>query len=134
MAGILFLVGLHLVGAIPLPFSAPGQVGIKRKGLLAAFLLGLLFGVALGPCTFAYMIPMLTVTFRLAATNLWYGVLLLALYGAGHCSVIILAGTSTELVQRYLNWNERSRGTMILKTICGILVILAGLYMIFMAL
>jgi len=27
----------------------PGQVNMKRKGLLAAFLLGLIFGVALGP-------------------------------------------------------------------------------------
>jgi cytochrome c-type biogenesis protein len=51
----------------------------------------------------------------------------------GHCSVIVLAGTSTELVQRYMNWNEKSRGTVILKRACGILVIIAGLYMIYIA-
>jgi len=37
---------------------------MQRKGLLAAFLLGLVFGIALGPCTFAYMAPMLAVAFR----------------------------------------------------------------------
>jgi cytochrome c-type biogenesis protein len=37
--------------------------------VLAAFVLGLVFGVALGPCTFAYMAPMLGVTFRLASSN-----------------------------------------------------------------
>ena len=36
--------------------------------------------------------------------------LLLAAYGIGHCAVIVLAGTSTELVQHYLNWNEASKG------------------------
>ncbi|MHC4553240.1 MAG: cytochrome c biogenesis CcdA family protein [Planctomycetota bacterium] len=133
VAAIFFGVGLHLLGVIPMPFSGPGQVGMKRKGLLAAFILGLVFGIALGPCTFAYMAPMLGVTFKLASTNLAYGIALLLVYGIGHCSVIILAGTSTELVQRYLNWNEQSKGTVILKKICGALVLLGGLYLIWTA-
>ena len=108
VALIFFVVGLHLLGLIPMPWSGPGQVGLKRKGYLAALILGLLFGVALGPCTFAYMAPMLGVTFRLAATNFLYGALLLLAYGVGHCSVIVAAGSSTELVQRFLNWNEHS--------------------------
>jgi len=62
VAAIFFLVGLHLLGVIPLPFTGPGQVHMKKRGRLAAFLLGLVFGVALGPCTFAYMAPMLAVT------------------------------------------------------------------------
>jgi len=133
VAAVFFLVGLHLLDVIPMPFSGPGQVGMKRKGLLAAFILGLVFGVALGPCTFAYMAPMLAVTFKLAATNLAYGVLLLIAYGVGHCSVIIVAGTSTGLVQRYMNWNEKSKGAVLLKRICGVLVLLGGLYLIYVA-
>jgi len=130
VAIIFFAVGLHLLDVIPMPWSGPGKVGMKRKGMLAAFILGLVFGIALGPCTFAYMAPMLGVTFRLAASDLAYGILLLAVYGLGHCSVIVLAGTSTELVQKYLNWNERSKGAVILKRICGVLVLLGGLYLI----
>lgn len=126
VAAIFFLVGLHLLGVIPAPWSAPEQVGMRRKGLLAAFVLGLVFGIALGPCTFAYMAPMLAVTFRLANTAPLYGTSLLLAYGIGHCSVIILAGTFTELVQRFLHWNEKSRGTRIVKRSCGALVILAG--------
>ena len=133
VAVIFFLVGLHLLDVIPMPWSGPGQVGMKRKGMLAAFILGLVFGIAIGPCTFAYMAPMLAVTFKLAATSLAYGIVLLLVYGVGHCSVIVLAGTSTELVQRYLNWNEKSRGTIIVKRICGVLVLLAGLYLIYIA-
>jgi cytochrome c-type biogenesis protein len=133
VAIIFFVVGLHLLGVIPMPWSGPGQVGMKRKGLPAAFILGLVFGIALGPCTFAYMAPMLGVTFKLASTNIFYGVLLLFVYGLGHCSVIVLAGTCTELVQRYMNWNEKSKATTIIKGVCGVLVILGGLYLIYIA-
>jgi cytochrome c-type biogenesis protein len=131
VALLFFLVGLHLFDIIPLPWSGPGQVGMKRKGLLAAFVLGLIFGIALGPCTFAYMAPILSVAFQLAATSLAYGTLLLLLYGLGHCSVIVLAGTFTEVVQQYLDWNERSKGAQIVKRICGALVILGGLYLLY---
>ena len=133
VAAIFFLVGLHLLGVIPMPFSGPGQVKMKQRGRLAAFILGLVFGVALGPCTFAYMAPMLAVTFKLSSTHLTYGILLLLAYGVGHCAVIVLAGTFTETVQHYLNWNEASQGANLLKKICGVLVLLGGLWMIYTA-
>jgi cytochrome c-type biogenesis protein len=131
VALIFLVVGLHLVGVIPLSFSGPGQVGLKRKGLGAAFLLGLIFGIALGPCTFAYMAPMLGVTFKLASSAPLYGALLLLAYGVGHCAVIVIAGTSTKVVERFLNWNERSRGVAVLKIVCGVLVILGGVWLIY---
>jgi cytochrome c-type biogenesis protein len=131
VALIFFVVGLHLLGVIPLSFPGAGPTTMRRKGLLAAFILGLVFGVALGPCTFAYMAPMLGVTFRLAASDLVYGVLLLVAYGLGHCCVIVAAGTSTERVQRFLNWNDQSKGVAILKAICGILVLLGGLWLVY---
>jgi cytochrome c-type biogenesis protein len=133
VAAIFFLVGLHLLDVIPMPFSGPSKIGIKSKGLLAAFLLGLIFGIAIGPCTFAYMAPMLAVTFKVASTNIVYGILLLVSYGLGHCSVIVFAGTFTEIVQHYLNWNEKSKGAVILKKICGVLVLAGGLYLIYTA-
>ncbi|HTL74422.1 MAG TPA: cytochrome c biogenesis protein CcdA [bacterium] len=133
VAVIFFAVGLHLIGVIPLPLSGAGSVGMKRKGYLAAFILGLVFGIALGPCTFAYMAPMLGVTFKLAKTVPLYGASLLLAYGVGHCAVIVAAGTSTELVQRFLNWNERSKGLAVVKVICGILVILGGVWLIYTA-
>ena len=133
VAGIFFVVGLYLLGVIPMPWSGPGQVNMKRKGLLAAFILGLVFGIALGPCTFAYMAPMLGVTFNLSKTAPVYGASLLLAYGIGHCSVIVLAGTFTEVVQRFLNWNEQSKGVTVLKYICGVLVILGGVWLIYSA-
>jgi cytochrome c-type biogenesis protein len=133
VAGIFFLVGLNLLGAIPLPWSGPGSAGMKRRGLPGAFLLGLIFGIALGPCTFAYMAPILGVAFKVATTTALYSAALLLAYGIGHCAVIVAAGTSTELVQRYLNWNEHSRGVVVVKGGCGVLVILGGVWLIYTA-
>lgn len=133
VAVVFFLVGLHLLGVIPMPFSGPGQINMQRRGLLAAFLLGLIFGVALGPCTFAYMAPVLGAAFAVASTAPIYAASLLLVYGIGHCAVIVTAGTSAEMVQRYLNWNESSKGMRIVKGVCGVLVILGGLWLIYTA-
>jgi len=54
-------------------------------------------------------------------------------YGIGHCSVIVFAGTSMEAVQRYLDWNEKSKGPVVVKRVCGVLVIIAGLYFLWNA-
>ncbi|MGA2322517.1 MAG: cytochrome c biogenesis protein CcdA [Sedimentisphaerales bacterium] len=133
VAGIFFVVGLYLMEVISMPWSGPGQMNIKKRGLLAALILGLIFGMAVGPCTFAYMAPILGVTFKVAQTNLLYGAAILIVYGLGHCSVIVFAGTFTEVIQRYMNWNERSRGAIILRWVCGVLVIFGGLYLIYTA-
>jgi len=132
VAIIFFIVGLHLLEFIRLPFlNQPGRINYQKKGLIASFLLGLIFGVALGPCTFAYMAPMLAVAFKTAATNFLYSVSLILMYAIGHCSVIIFAGTFTEYIQHYLNWSEKSKGAIILKKTCGILVIIAGIYLLY---
>lgn len=134
VAIIFFIVGLHLLDIIPLPLlGKAGQPSYQKKGLFAAFILGLIFGIALGPCTFAYMAPLLGVAFTVGASNLLLAVILVLSYALGHISVIILAGTFTEVVQRYLNWSERSKGAVIVKKVCGVLVLLGGVYLIYMA-
>jgi len=132
VAVIVIVVGLYLLGIVPLPFLERGinQPGVKKKGLMAAFMLGLIFGLALGPCTFAYMAPMLGVAFTVASTNLSYALLLIGAYALGHCIIIVLAGTFSEAVQHTLNWNENSKGALYLKKTCGVLVVVAGVYML----
>ncbi|MFA7575403.1 MAG: hypothetical protein WCY14_07930, partial [Arcobacteraceae bacterium] len=73
---------------------------------------------------------MLGIVFTVSATQFLFAFLLLLFYGIGHCSVIIFAGTFTEVIQRYLNWNKDSNGMLIVKKICGLLVILGGIYLI----
>ncbi|MDP2896689.1 MAG: cytochrome c biogenesis protein CcdA, partial [bacterium] len=115
VAIVLFVIGLHLLGVIPMPWSGGGRLMPKRKGLVGAFVLGLLFGVAVGPCTFAYFMPVLGFAFLSGQTNALYGTVLVAVTAIGHCSVIIAAGTAAGALQRYLNWSESSRATAMLK-------------------
>ena len=133
VAIVFFVVGLNLLEIVPLPWNGPRGVNFRYKGFLASFVLGLFFGIALGPCTFAYMAPMLAITFKLSSSNLAYGILLLIFYGIGHCSVIVFSGTFAEVVQHYMNWTERSKGTIFVKKICGLLVICGGIYLIYTA-
>ncbi|MEK6646369.1 MAG: cytochrome c biogenesis protein CcdA [Candidatus Firestonebacteria bacterium] len=128
VAIILIIVGLYFLEIINIPLSF--HFGFKKKGLFASFILGLIFGGAIGPCTFAYMMPMLGVVFKVASTNFVYAVSLILFYAIGHCLVIVFAGTFTGVVQQYLNWNEKSKGAVILKKICGVLVIIGGIYLI----
>ncbi len=133
VAAVFILVGLALLDVVPLGWTAPQSVGMKRQGAWAAFFLGLVFGIALGPCTFAYMAPMLAVTFKVAGTTPLYGAALLAAYGIGHCLVIALAGSSVAWTQRLLDWNTSSTAGKRIKQVCGVLVIVAGFYMLWTA-
>jgi cytochrome c-type biogenesis protein len=130
VAGIFFLVGLYLLDVIKFDWNNAGLRQTKTKGLLAALILGLLFGLALGPCTFAYMAPVLGVVFQTAQTNYLLAVVFLLAFGIGHCSVIVGAGTLTGKVQKYLNWSEESKTILWVKRVCGMLVILGGFYLI----
>jgi cytochrome c-type biogenesis protein len=130
VAGIFLLVGLYLLGIINLNLPGAANVKARGKGVWAGFLLGLLFGLALGPCTFAYMAPILAVVLAKSAASLTYGVPLMLMYGLGHCAVIVFAGTFTHVIENYLSWNEKSRTLDWVKKICGILLIVGAAYMI----
>lgn len=131
VAAIFFVVGLYLLDIIKLDWNTAGLKKTNSQGLLAALILGLIFGIALGPCTFAYMAPVLGVVFQTAQTDYFYSILLLAAFGIGHCAVIVIAGTLAGKVQQYLNWTENSVSIIWIKRICGILVILGGIYLIY---
>jgi cytochrome c-type biogenesis protein len=130
VAVIFFVVGLYLLDIIKLDWNTSALRRTKSKGLLAALILGLLFGIALGPCTFAYMAPVLGIVFQTAQTNFASASIILLAFGIGHCSVIVGAGTLTKKVQQYLNWSEESKTILWIKRTCGVLVILGGVYLI----
>lgn len=131
VAVVFIVVGLWLVGIVKLPGLEPGPDEKRRGGGAGgAFLLGLVFGLALGPCSFGFMMPLLAVAFRDAARAPAVAAGLVGAYVVGHTAVIVLAGTFANLVQKWLDWDERSKGTKVVRIACGILVILAGMGMI----
>ncbi len=131
VALIFFIVGLYLLDIIKFDWNSAALKQTKIKGLFAALILGLLFGLALGPCTFAYMAPVLGVVFHTAQTDYIFSIILLAAFGIGHCSVIVGAGTLTGKVQKYLNWSEGSKTIKWIRRTCGVLVIIGGIYLVY---
>jgi cytochrome c-type biogenesis protein len=130
VAGVFVLVGLYLLGIITLELPGAAKAKTRGKGVWAGFLLGLLFGLALGPCTFAYMAPILAIVLAKSSSSLVYGIPLLLAYGFGHCAVIVFAGTFTRVIENYLRWNESSRALNVVRKICGVLLLVAAAYMI----
>lgn len=133
VAIVFFAVGLYLMDIIDLPIERINFKPSSRSPVPAAFLLGLLFGVGLGPCTFAFMAPVLGVVFTTAEESVPFSVALLGAFSLGHCGVITGAGTLATLVQKYLNWSEESNIIRWVKRVCGALVFLGGIYLILTA-
>ncbi|MCK5147039.1 cytochrome C biogenesis protein [bacterium] len=126
---VFIIFGLHLLGVLKLSFLEQSiSPSVKTHGIWTAFGLGLVFGLAVGPCTFAFMAPVLGLAFKVAADRFLFAALLILAYALGHCVIIILAGTFTGSVKKYLAWNERSKGATRMRTFCGLLVLSAGLY------
>jgi cytochrome c-type biogenesis protein len=131
VGGFLLFFGIYLTGFLPFDlFNFSVQPGIKKRGLFPSFLFGLIFGLALGPCTFAFMAPMLAVGFQSARTSLLFAFSLFSLFALGHCAVIVAAGILTETVRSLLKWNEQTGVMDIVKKIFGFLIAGTGIYLI----
>ncbi len=129
--GVIFLImALFIADIFTMPSFFGGLKQKPKKGIWAAISLGFLLGIALGPCSFAFMAPILGIVFSAAGTQLIFALSLVLSYIIGHCLVIIIAGTFAGAVQSYLNWTTNSKGTKIVRIICGALIFIAGLYLI----
>jgi cytochrome c-type biogenesis protein len=131
VAVVFFIVGLYLLEIITLPWEKIALKGTSKKGLASAFVLGLMFGIGLGPCTFAFMAPVLGIVFETAQNDFYSAAALLFAFGIGHCAIIAAAGTATQKVQQYLNWSDNFKVITRIKKVCGVLVILGGVYLIY---
>lgn len=133
VAAVFFIVGLYLMDIVTLSWSGIVPRTSVARGWKGALLLGLIFGVGLGPCTFAYIAPVLGVAFGVASEHPFRALGLIAAFGIGHCAVIVGAGGAAGTVQKYLNWTDRSRGALWMKRGAGVLVMLGGVYFLYTA-
>jgi cytochrome c-type biogenesis protein len=131
VAVIFIVIGLYLMDIIRWDWSGLNIGSKKHHGFGGAFILGLILGVGLGPCSFAFLAPVLGVVFHTASENWFKAVLLISAFGIGHCTVIVAAGSMTSLVQKYLDWTENSKITIYIKRISGLFVLAGGVYFIF---
>ena len=132
VAGVLFVVGLYLMDLIRLPDTGVVLRPLHiRSPLLSALAMGLIFGIALGPCTFAFLAPILGVVFNVSATNPTAAGALLLSYSVGYAGIIAASGGVTTRVQVYLDWTNRSHAILWIKRVAGFLVVLGGAYILY---
>jgi cytochrome c-type biogenesis protein len=133
LAAVFLVFGLNLVGVLPLPSFGATPGTIRRRGASGALLLGLVFGAALGPCTFAFLAPLLGLVLHAGDAGAAWGVLLVALFGLGHAATIAFAGASLQSVQRWLGWRAGARAVELLRIGAGVAVLAGGAYFVYLA-
>lgn len=130
VAVVFVVFGSYLLGAFQLPNSWTLSPNQPRRGIWGALMFGFVFGLALGPCTFGFMAPVLGVTFSIANAKPLFAFGILLLFALGHCTVIGAAGGSTAWVQRWLDWQSDTPAANWLRRTCGLLVLIAGVWLI----
>ena len=127
-AGVCLLMGLHLVGALTWRLPSFGMVQPKYRGVVGAFLLGLLFGLVSLPCAGPVLLAVLSLV---PLKGSLYGGVLLVSYGLGHCGLILIGGTSMGLVQRIADSEKWNRSLGVMRGGTGVVIFLIGLYLLF---
>ena len=132
VAVFLILCGFSLMDVPPFSRLTP-SVSMKQDGLrgpIGALILGLVYGVILGPCSFAFLAPMIGFVFAAGTSEVAYGAWLMTFYAIGHTVAIVAAGGLGDLVGAAL----RKKGTGVaatwFKRLLGGLVVLAGILQI----
>ena len=128
LAAVAILMGLSLLGVYERK-SPLGRWQPKVGGLAVAFAMGVLFGFASTPCA----TPVLVVILAFVATKgqIAYGTLLLFVYALAHCALIVLAGAVTGFVESFAASRGAANFSLWTKRASGGLIILAGVYILF---
>ncbi len=103
----------------------------KRRGFVGAFLAGILGGVFSSPCSTPVLIALLAIV--AGEGNLIWGILLMLLYSVGHSALVMIAGTSIGFVQRINSSETYSKAATFVKLLMGMVILLIGLYMFWIA-
>ncbi len=125
---LLILFGLYLMDLVSLNWIGWSMPEIERAGFSGAFLLGLVFGVGLGPCTFAFLAPVLSVVIPMAQESFIKALFIILSFGVGHSLVYVAGGSLTAFIVRYINWSGKNRGPVYVKRGLGFIVFLSGVY------
>lgn len=128
----LILCGLWLMDVPPfsrmMPSFSVRQGG--RRGPVGALFLGLVYGVILGPCSFAFLAPMLGFVFSAGTQEVAYGAFLMAFFALGHTMAIVAAGGFGDFIGAMLRKKGTGVAAIWFKRLLGCVVVLAGVLQI----
>lgn len=126
LAVLAIFMGLQLMGIISIPLPFQKTRAVNTKGLLGAFLLGMLTGTVSSPCA----TPVLAVIPAYVSTqgDMAYGGSLLFVYAIGHCALIFIAGFSIGLTESLISSKGVKNFSLYSKKLSGAILVAAGMY------
>ncbi len=125
---ILIWVALGMLGVEKCSMSGSLLYKLNLRGMLGAFVLGLAYGVLSGSCTFGFIAPILAII--TVQEKITTGILLIVIFGIGHCLPIVVAGSSTAAVKKLLENSAWNGAGQWFRKIAGSIIILLGIYFI----
>lgn len=125
---ILLWVAMDMLGVSKCSMGGNLMGRFKLRGMGGAFVLGLAYGILSGSCTFGFIAPILAII--TVQEKIMTGIMLIVLFGIGHCIPIVIAGSSTALVRRLMANASWQRGGTAFRRLAGILIGLMGIYFI----
>ena len=134
-AVVFVIMGLHMLGVIRVKFFALGSggKGTESQSLKGAVVLGIVSGLAVGPCSIAYVSPVLSLAMSQAAGGVFGAVMLVVCYALGHSTVLVCAGTFSQIFSEFLDSDKDTLmywAVKVVNVICGIALIFGGIYLV----
>ena len=130
LAAVAIVMGLQMMGLLNFQIPTPRLVKTDQKGLIGAFLLGMLFGIASSPC--ATPVLALILTFVASKHNLAYGASLLFVYALAHTVLIFTVGVSTGLAEVFLKSQKVADFSVYAHKVSGAIFVLIGIAVLFL--
>lgn len=101
------------------------------RGYFGAFIAGVLGGIFSSPCSTPVLIALLAIV--AGKGSIAWGILLLLIYSIGHGVLAVFAGTSIGFVQKLSRSEKYGKASTFLKILMGMIILLIGLYMFYLA-
>ena len=128
LSAIAILMGMQMVGILKFNFPNIGLKKTVQKGLIGAFLSGMLFGIAFSPC--ATPILAVILTYVAEKHNIIYGISLLFVYSLGYMAMIFILGFSAGFAKSILKSQKIQNISNYAHKISGIILILGGIVLL----
>jgi cytochrome c biogenesis protein CcdA len=129
LSAVAIVMGLQMMEILNFQIPTPRMVRTEQKGLIGAFLLGMLFGVAASPC--ATPVLVLILTYVASKHSMLYGTSLLFVYALAQTVLIFLVGVSTGMAEFFLRSRRVQQLSEYTRKISGAIFVLIGIAVLF---
>jgi len=130
-AVIMILAGFNIIGILNVNWHPKLRLpDMARNPVLKYLAFGLLWGLALGTCNITHFLPVLGLSLN-RTESVSMQLLFVLAYAIGQMGVITLAGAFAQQIHRVKDWHFSKGWSEGIRIVCGILVVLAGLWLFF---